>query len=214
MAKKTERLRKVASRVARRAGDTLRKVEKRVKKEVRRRQVREAARAAGQAALVQGSAALAGAAAAAMVRAKRRGHPALGFEVALHLPLEAAVTNVVEALRVEGFGILTRIDAHTVLREKLGASFRPFVILGACNPSLAYRSLSARAETGLLLPCNVTVEERPAGGSLIRIANPEALLAAGDFANDPELLAIAREASERLRHAVDILTSHAERVVL
>lgn len=219
MPSKTDRLRKAVKKVARRTGEAIRQVDKKVKKKIRRRRVRRAAQAAGEVALVQGTAVLAGAAADEVVRrlARRRSRrqaQTVGFEVALHLPVEAAIAQVTDMLRVEGFGILTRIDVHTTLREKMGASFRPFVILGACHPALAYRALSARPEAGLLLPCNVTVEERPAGGSTIRIANPEALLEAGGLSNDRELRAVAAEATERMRHAIDMLAGHAERVVL
>ena len=81
----------------------------------------------------------------------------LAFEVQLHEPYFRAVEQVTAALKAEGFGVLTRIDVHTTLKEKLGQEFRPYTILGACNPQLAHRALSRRAEAGLLLPCNVTV---------------------------------------------------------
>ena len=82
----------------------------------------------------------------------------LAFEAKLAQPHDRAIETVTAALKSEGFGVLTRIDAHTTFREKLGVEFRPYSILGACNPPLAHRVLSHRAEAGLLLPCNVTVE--------------------------------------------------------
>ncbi len=93
--------------------------------------------------------------------------------------------KVIAALKEEGFGVLTRIDVRATLKEKLGEDFRPYVILGACNPPLAHRALSQDAVAGLLLPCNVTVEEDPAGGSIARIANPEMMMTVGDTAREP-----------------------------
>ena len=87
----------------------------------------------------------------------------LAFEATLAQPFDRAVETVTAALKAEGFGILTRIDVHHTLKEKLGVEFRPYAILGACNPTLAHKALSHYAEAGLLLPCNVTVETSGAG---------------------------------------------------
>jgi uncharacterized protein (DUF302 family) len=122
----------------------------------------------------------------------------LGFEAHLNLPYEQALEKVTAALKVEGFGVLTRIDVKATMKEKLGAGFRPYAILGACNPPLALRSLTANANTGLMLPCNVTVEETPDGRSIARIANPELMITVGTLAQDPELRAVAVEARARL----------------
>ncbi len=82
----------------------------------------------------------------------------LGFEIELPLTFGDVVGRVKEALKQEGFGILTEIDLQSAFREKLGREFRPYVILGACNPPLAFSAISADPAVGLLLPCNVTVE--------------------------------------------------------
>ena len=103
----------------------------------------------------------------------------LGFEVHLNLPYDEAVDKVVAALKSEGFGVLTRIDVRATFKEKLGEEFRPYLILGACNPPLSFRALTTDAVAGLMLPCNVTVEADPMGGSLVRIANPEVLMKVG-----------------------------------
>ncbi len=89
----------------------------------------------------------------------------IAFEVHLNTTYDAALEQVTAALKTEGFGILTKIDVRTTMKEKLDEEFRPFAILGACNPPLAHRALSHDARAGLLLPCNVTVEADPRGAS-------------------------------------------------
>ncbi|HEX7974033.1 MAG TPA: DUF302 domain-containing protein [Anaerolineales bacterium] len=129
----------------------------------------------------------------------------LGFEVRLNEPYDEAVEKVVAALKVEGFGVLTRIDVRAVLQEKLGQEFRPYVILGACNPSLSHRALSSDPEVGLVLPCNVTVEADPQGGSLVRIVNPEVMMEVGALGENPEVSDVARVAREKLERVAGAL---------
>lgn len=123
----------------------------------------------------------------------------LGFEVQLSDDYDAALEKVIAALKVEGFGVLTRIDVKATMKEKLGADFRPYAILGACNPPLAHQSLTADATVGLMLPCNVTVEANPAGsGSIVRIANPAAMLQIGVLAENTALVEVSEKAKARL----------------
>jgi uncharacterized protein (DUF302 family) len=122
----------------------------------------------------------------------------IGFEVRLDAPYEEAVEKVIAALKEQGFGVLTRIDVRATLKEKLGEDFRPYVILGACNPPLAHRALSQDAVVGLMLPCNVTVEQDPGGGSITRIANPEMMMTVGALQENPVLLEVARAAKAKL----------------
>jgi uncharacterized protein (DUF302 family) len=120
-------------------------------------------------------------------------------------PYDEAVEKVVVALKAEGFGVLTRIDVKATLKEKLGQDFRPYVILGACNPPLAHRALSAEAVVGLMLPCNVTVETTPDGGALARIANPETMMQVGALEDNPTLKEVAAEARLKLERVASAL---------
>jgi uncharacterized protein (DUF302 family) len=129
----------------------------------------------------------------------------IGFELRLQQSYEQAVQTVIAALKVEGFGVLTRIDVQATMKEKLDLDFRPYVILGACNPPLAYKALSAEAQVGLLLPCNVTVESDGAGGALARIVNPYAMMQVGAMAENSALQEVAAEANERLQRVAAAL---------
>lgn len=131
----------------------------------------------------------------------------LGFHIPLKISYDKALIAVTDALKAEGFGVLTRIDVQATLKEKLGADFRPYAILGACNPPLSHRALSAEAEVGLMLPCNVTVESDDAGGSIVRIANPDAMLTIGALGDNPILVDVAREARARLERVAQSLRS-------
>jgi uncharacterized protein (DUF302 family) len=130
---------------------------------------------------------------------------ALSFEIKINQPIEIAIEEVTFALKQEGFGVLTRIDVKATLKEKLGEDFRPYVILGACNPHLAYRALSADSSIGIMLPCNVTVEALSDTESSVQIANPEFMLAVGDFSNNPDITEVAGQAAEKLRRVSELL---------
>ncbi len=126
-----------------------------------------------------------------------------GFGTTLHVPYEEAIPRVKEALKAEGFGVLTEIDVRQTLRDKLGAEMEPYLILGACNPVLAHRALEQEPEIGLLLPCNVVI--RAIGdGCRVEVADPKAML--GIVGNE-QLNAIAEEAKQRLQRAVATLES-------
>lgn len=129
----------------------------------------------------------------------------IGFEVQMDQPYEAAVEKVIAALKAEGFGVLTRIDVKATLKEKLGEDFRPYVILGACNPPLAHRALDTDAVVGLMLPCNVTVEAGPAGGAIARIANPEVMMQVGALEENTTLKEVAAEARAKLERVAGAL---------
>ena len=118
----------------------------------------------------------------------------LGTTMLLHTDFETALTRVTEALKAEGFGVLTEIDVKATLKKKLDVDFRPYKILGACNPPLAYRALSAAPEVGLLLPCNVTVAQVD-DGIEVGIIDPLGMMG---FVAHPDLEPVAEEARQRL----------------
>ena len=130
----------------------------------------------------------------------------MAWEVQIDAPYDEALERVIEALKAEGFGVLTRIDVHDAFKEKLGVEFRQYAILGACNPPLAHKALSSRPDAGLMLPCNVIVEESD-GGTLVRIVDPSAMMQAGGLAGDPVLEEVGGEAEVRLKRVAEALRS-------
>jgi uncharacterized protein (DUF302 family) len=129
---------------------------------------------------------------------------ALSFQVILADPYEIAVEKVTTALKNEGFGVLTQIDVKSTLKEKLDADFHPYIILGACNPPLAHKALLSDPQIGLLLPCNVTVQEIE-DGSQVNIINPDAMLGIPPFSTDDRICDVAAEARTRLERVAAAL---------
>lgn len=123
-----------------------------------------------------------------------------GLRVQAAVPFETAVARTTDALKAEGFGVLTTIDVQQTLKTKLDRDFRKYVILGACNPPLADRALHAELEVGLLLPCNVIVYESEPGQSVVSAMAP--LAALGIVGDNVALHDVAREADARLRRAL------------
>lgn len=122
-----------------------------------------------------------------------------GFGVRTTLPYAEAVDAIKARLKEEGFGVLTEIDVRRTLQEKIGTEWRPYIILGACNPPLAYQALSTELDIGLLLPCNVVVYEEE-DGSVVEAMDPEPVLG---LVENPQLSPLAREVKERLTRALD-----------
>ena len=114
----------------------------------------------------------------------------LGFQSTLNMPYETALEKVAAALKVEGFGILTNIDVRETMKKKLDVDIRKYSILGACNPPLAHKALTARPDVGLLLPCNVIVYEE-GGSTVVNIIDPMSMT---NFIQDPALDEVAEEA--------------------
>jgi uncharacterized protein (DUF302 family) len=129
----------------------------------------------------------------------------LGLRIEVPATYDQAVERVTAALKAQGFGVLTTIDVQRTLKEKLDLDFRHYVILGACNPSLAARALAAEPEIGLLLPCNVVVDQQSSERCTVSAMAP--LVALGFVGDNAELQAVAVEADRRLRAALATLES-------
>ncbi|MCE7981740.1 MAG: DUF302 domain-containing protein [Caldilinea sp. CFX5] len=125
-----------------------------------------------------------------------------GFSRTLARPVAEAVSAVTAALKEEGFGVLTEIDVKATLKAKIDVEYKPYVILGACNPNLAYQALQVEPEVGLLLPCNVIVYDNGDGASTVSIVDPMQMLG---VVNNPALQPIAEVANTRLHRALDRL---------
>lgn len=124
-----------------------------------------------------------------------------GFSVTITGSFEQAVERVTEALKQEGFGVLTEIDVQATLKKKLGIERSPYTILGACNPQLASRAIDAEPDIGLLLPCNVVVRQEP-DGIHVGFMDPAAVLG---LVARPELAALGTEVKTRLERVRDAL---------
>jgi uncharacterized protein (DUF302 family) len=122
-----------------------------------------------------------------------------GFGVRVPIGYEQAVERVRHALQQEGFGVLTEIDVRKVMREKRGVEFRPYVILGACNPQFAHQALEAELDLGLLLPCNVVVYA-DGDASVVEVMDPELM---ARITGNPALETIAQEVKQRLQRALE-----------
>ena len=115
---------------------------------------------------------------------------------------DEAVAHVTEELKKEGFGVLTEVDVKSTFKHKLNVDFRRYVILGACNPHLAYKAIEVDPHMGLLLPCNVVVQEDSAGSVMVSIADPRAMFSQVENA---DLTAVVDEADARLRRVFDAI---------
>ena len=124
----------------------------------------------------------------------------IGIQRKVAKGFDEVLARLPEALKGEGFGVLTRIDVKATLKEKLGVDFKRYQILGACNPKYAHRALTAVPEVGSLLPCSIAVWEE-GGGTIVNAVDPMQTIAAAD----PALAPIAKEARERLARALEAI---------
>ena len=127
------------------------------------------------------------------------------FSAILDTSYEDAVSRVTDALKKEGFGVLTEIDVKSTLKKKLDVDFRKYVILGACNPPYAHRTLQADLDVGLLLPCNVIVYETKEKKAYVSALNPVSAL---EVIKSEELRKIAGEVSEKLKRVIDRISNN------
>ena len=123
------------------------------------------------------------------------------YSKSLDLPFEKAVEATIAALKAHGFGVLTRIDVRETLKQKIGAEFRPYVILGACNPEMAFRALQVEDKIGTMLPCNVVVQQHN-GKTEVSAVDPVASMQA---VRNQQLADIAGRVRDELRAAIDEL---------
>lgn len=124
------------------------------------------------------------------------------FSVPAKGDFDATVAQVTEALKVEGFGVLTTIDVAATLKAKLGIEGRPYVILGACNPRYAHQALEAEPDIGALLPCNVVVRTEADGSISVVFMDPAAVLGMVD---KPQITALGLEVRDKLQHVADVV---------
>jgi Uncharacterized conserved protein len=121
------------------------------------------------------------------------------FSKTVNLPFDAAVAATTAALKNHGFGVLTQIDVKDTLNKKIGADFRPYLILGACNPKLAYEALKLEDKVGTMLPCNVVIQQHNDGKVEISAVDPVASMAAIE---NQKLGTVAAQVREQLRQVV------------
>ncbi len=114
--------------------------------------------------------------------------------------LDSVIERVTSALKVEGFGVLTRIDLHSKIKEKLGKEIRPAVILGACNPQLAFEAYERNTDVASLLPCNAVVRDIGDGRFSVELAKPSALM---EMLGDRKLVEFAQDADAKLQRALE-----------
>ena len=123
------------------------------------------------------------------------------FSAILHTDFDDAVAKVTEALKTEGFGVLTEIDMQAKLKEKLGVDYKKYKILGACNPAFAYKALQAEEMIGVMLPCNIVVTDKENGTTEVAAIHPIASMMA---IQNPALEPLAQEITEKIKRVMNL----------
>ncbi len=128
----------------------------------------------------------------------------MGYHISktLDAPMAQARRRAIDALAEEGFGVLTEIDVQATMKKKLDREMRPYTILGACNPEMAWRAMQVEPRIGTMLPCNVILRQREDGGTDVSAVDPEASMQAID---NPALIEVAGEVRSRLQRVIDSL---------
>ena len=127
-----------------------------------------------------------------------------GMTIKMNGTLEEVKPRVVEALKTQGFGVLTEIDVQKTLQQKIGVDFKPYLILGACNPRFAHRALSVDEEIGLLLPCNVVLKQER-DGVQVSIQDPEVMFSVVDEGTKKSMLGFPQEVKRALQSALEAM---------
>jgi uncharacterized protein (DUF302 family) len=138
-----------------------------------------------------------------MIRKKGRNKSvknSINFKKEIRSNVEGAIERVTTALKDQGFGVLTRIDLHSKIKEKIGKDLQPTVILGACNPQLAYEAYLQNSDVTSLLPCNVVIRQLGKDQVSIELAKPSAMM---EILGDRELVALAKDADDRLQKVLE-----------
>jgi uncharacterized protein (DUF302 family) len=128
---------------------------------------------------------------------------AINFRKEISMSVEKAVDLTTEALKREGFGILTRIDFHSKIKEKLGKDILPVVILGACNPELAYQAYQRNKDVTGLIPCNAVIRDLGGGSVSIELTKPSAMM---EILGEEELVSLSKDADQTLKRVLEGLT--------
>ncbi len=123
----------------------------------------------------------------------------INFKRTINTTLDQAIERVTQALAAQGFGILTRIDMHSKIKDKTGKDIVPTVILGACNPHLAYEAYTRNSDVASLLPCNAVIRELAPGNISVELAAPSAMMR---ILGDEQLVQLAQEADQRISQAL------------
>jgi uncharacterized protein (DUF302 family) len=130
----------------------------------------------------------------------------ISYNATLTAGFDDAIEQVTAALKVEGFGIISRIDMHTTFKEKINKEIPPHTILGACNPILAHKAVTAMKEASLMLPCNVTVQQE-GEKVVVRIVNPEVMMSSSGLDENVSVKEVGTEANNRLKRVAESLNS-------